>query len=73
MSLWSFLSLVLGAALATLGGVVTELWRERRDRRAAARVVYQELLINYGLLIGIRIGDVDPGSQELTRIGDAAW
>jgi hypothetical protein len=73
MSLWSLLSLVLGAALATLGGVVTELWRGRRDRRAAARLIYQELLFNYSLLIGIRIGDVDFEAKELARIGDGAW
>jgi hypothetical protein len=73
MSLWSLLSLVLGAVLATLGGVVTELWRGRRDRRAAARPVYQELLFNYGLLIGIRIGDIAFDAKELARIGDGAW
>jgi hypothetical protein len=64
--------LLLGAILATAGGVLTDLWRQRRSRRAAERLIYHELLLNYGALLGVRMGDADP--QVLSaRLTDAAW
>jgi hypothetical protein len=47
--------LVLGATLALGGGVLTELWRGRRDLRGAARVLLQELTWNFGVLVSCRV------------------
>src|SRR5450432_3710329 len=71
MSVSSLLTLLLGAVLATLGGIATELWRQRRDRRVAARLVYQELLLNYGAIVSFRVGDAS--RNVLSQLSSAAW
>src|ERR1035438_681028 len=71
MDVGSLLSVLLGATLATLGGIATELWRQRRDRRVAARLIYQELLLNYGTILSFRMGDSD--RHVLDRLTDSAW
>jgi hypothetical protein len=51
MSGGTFLAVVLGAVLATAGGIATELWKQRRERRAAARLVWLELVAGYFTLL----------------------
>lgn len=65
------MGVILGAILAVLGGMATELWRQRRDRRVAARLIYQELLLNYGTILSFRMGDSD--RHVLDRLSDSAW
>jgi hypothetical protein len=71
MSISSLLAVLLGAVLATLGGMATELWRQRRDRRVAARFVYLELLRNYGAIVSFRVGD--SGRNVLSQLSSATW
>jgi hypothetical protein len=68
----TLISLVLGALLATLGGIATELWRQRRERRSAARLVYHEMLLNYGVLLAVRSRDSDAESA-VQRLRHAVW
>jgi predicted outer membrane lipoprotein len=46
-------SVVLGAVLALAGGIVTERWKEHREARAAARLVWLELRLGYTSLLGV--------------------
>lgn len=71
MNIGSLMGVILGAILAVLGGMATELWRQRRDRRVAARLTYQELLLNYGTILSFRMGDAD--RHVLDRLSDSAW
>jgi hypothetical protein len=71
MNVGSLLSVLLGAVLATLSGMATVLWGQRRDRRVAARLIYQELLVNYGTILSFRMGDAD--QAILHRLSDRAW
>lgn len=71
MSTSSLLTLLLGAVLATLGGMFTELWRQRRDRRVAARLIYLELLRNYGVIVSFRVGDA--GRSTLGQLSSITW
>ena len=52
-ALMTLASVVLGAVLALAGGVATERWKERREARAAARLVWLELRMGYTSLIGV--------------------
>jgi hypothetical protein len=72
LNLETVASLLLGAVLATLGGMATELWKQRNSRRAAARLVYHEVRLNYGAVLGRRMGDVsaDALKRQLRR---TAW
>lgn len=45
-------SVVLGAVLALVGGVATELWKQRKAARAAARLVWLELILARSALFG---------------------
>lgn len=45
-------SVVLGALLALAGGIWTERWKQRKEARAAARLVWLELMIDYSTLQG---------------------
>ena len=44
--------MVLGAVLALVGGMVTELWKRRKAVRAAARLVWLELVLGRSALLG---------------------
>jgi hypothetical protein len=54
VSLDTFLSLIVGAALALLGGFATEIWKQRRARRAAARLLLNELYLNFEVAYKLR-------------------
>jgi hypothetical protein len=43
---------VLGAVLALAGGMATELWKQRKAARAAARLVWLELILARSALLG---------------------
>jgi hypothetical protein len=45
-------SAVLGAVLALVGGMATELWKQRKAARAAARLVWLELILARSALLG---------------------
>jgi hypothetical protein len=45
-------SVVLGAVLALIGGVATELWKQHKAVRAAARLVWLELILGRSALLG---------------------
>lgn len=53
MDVGALAAVVLGAVLATASGIGTELWKRRRETRAAARLVWFELLIGYTDLLGV--------------------
>jgi hypothetical protein len=46
------MSVVLGAVLALAGGMATELWKQRKAARAAARLVWLELILARSALLG---------------------
>lgn len=46
------ISVVLGAVLALAGGMATELWKQRKAARAAARLVWLELILGRSALLG---------------------
>jgi hypothetical protein len=46
------MSVVLGGVLAIAGGVATELWKQQRAARAAARLVWLELILARSALLG---------------------
>jgi hypothetical protein len=48
----ALVSAVLGAVLAIAGGVATELWKQRKAARAAARLVWLELILARSALLG---------------------
>ncbi|MFE5030279.1 hypothetical protein [Streptomyces sp. NPDC056683] len=52
MSIGSLVGVVLGAVLAMGTGLATELWKQRRARRAAARLVWLELRTAHVRLLG---------------------
>jgi hypothetical protein len=52
MDIGSLVGVVLGAVLAVGTGLVTELWKQGRARRAAARLVWLELRIAHKALLG---------------------
>src|SRR5689334_5494580 len=64
LSIGTVISLVLGAVLAMLGGIATELWKQRNARRAAARIVYNELRLNFHFILNGRMGDVMPSALK---------
>jgi hypothetical protein len=43
---------VLGAVLALVGGVATELWKQHQAARAAERLVWLELILARSVLLG---------------------
>jgi hypothetical protein len=45
-------SVVLGAVLALAGVMATELWKQRKAARAAAWLVWQELILARSALFG---------------------
>jgi hypothetical protein len=61
---------VLGAVLATAGGVATERWKQRRELRAAARLVWLEVMLGYSVLLSVVARGAWP--QEVL-IWDDAW
>ena len=63
------LLIVLGAFLATGGGVLVELWRERREGKAAGRVIYRELMHNRQALSTFRKTE----GEWLSEPTNAAW
>ena len=67
MSWGAVASLVLGAVLALAGGVATELWRNWRMKRSAARILVQELVWNFGVLASVRmrLTDGDSFAEEM--------
>ncbi|MER5322971.1 hypothetical protein [Streptosporangium roseum] len=52
MNVAAMMSVVLGAVLALVGGVATELWKQRKAARAAARLVWLELILARSALLG---------------------
>jgi hypothetical protein len=44
-------SVALGAVLAMAGGIGTERWKQRKEARAAARLVWLELVVDYSTLL----------------------
>jgi hypothetical protein len=46
-------SVVLGAVLALAAGIWTERWKQRKEARAAARLVWLELRLGYTALLGV--------------------
>ncbi len=52
MNLVPLVSVVLGAVLALAGGMATELWKQRKAARAAARLVWLELILARSALLG---------------------
>jgi hypothetical protein len=52
MNVAALVSVVLGAVLAIAGGVATELWKQRKAARAAARLVWLELILARSALLG---------------------
>jgi hypothetical protein len=52
MNVTALVSGVLGAVLAIAGGVATELWKQRTAARAAARLVWLELILARSALLG---------------------
>ena len=65
-------AVVLGAVLATASGVGTELWKQRRAARAAARLVWLELVSGYAVLLGAIAQERWPSTTEY-RFADEAW
>jgi hypothetical protein len=61
---------VLGAVLAILGGVWTERWKQRQALRAAARLVWFEVMLGYSLLLGAIALERWPGKVV---VWDDAW
>ena len=45
-------SVVMGAVLALVGGMATELWKQHKAARAAARLVWLELILGRSALLG---------------------
>jgi hypothetical protein len=62
-------ALVLGAALALAGGVATDVWRNWRTKRSAARVLLHEIIWNFGILASVRIQltDGELAEEEATE------
>src|SRR5690348_8198423 len=52
VDLSGLVGVVLGAALALAGGVFTEQWKQRREHRAAARLIWLELVRNWAIMFG---------------------
>ena len=52
MNVAPLVSVVLGAVLALAGGMATELWKQRKAARAAARLVWLELILARSALLG---------------------
>jgi hypothetical protein len=50
-ALTTLASVVLGAVLAMAGGIGTERWKQRKEARAAARLVWLELIVGYSTLL----------------------
>jgi hypothetical protein len=63
-------SVVLGAVLALAGGIWTERWKQRKDARAAARLVWLELLVGYSALLAVVALDEWPANFAFS---DDAW
>jgi hypothetical protein len=64
-------SVVVGAVLALAGGMVTELWKQRGAARAAARLVWQELILaRSALLAAVALGHWPGGDFPFA---DDAW
>jgi hypothetical protein len=61
---------VLGAVLALGSGVLTERLKERRDARAAARLVWLELLAGWGVVFGTVVQNE---WAKGWRFSDEAW
>src|SRR3954454_7080253 len=52
MNVSALVSVVLGAVLAIAGGVATEVWKQQKAARAAARLVWLELILARSALLG---------------------
>jgi hypothetical protein len=67
----SLVSVILGAVLALAGGISTELWKQRKAARAAARLVWQELILARSALLGaVALGQWPDGDFPFA---DDAW
>ena len=53
MNVVPLVSVVLGSVLAIGGGVATELWKQHKVARAAARLVWLELILARSALLGV--------------------
>jgi hypothetical protein len=64
-------SVVLGAVLALAGGMATELWKQRKAARAAARLVWLELILGRSALLGaVALGE---WPDDDLPFSDDAW
>src|SRR5215472_1974254 len=62
-------SVVLGAVLALGGGIATERWKQRREARAASRLVWLELSASHTALLAA----VAFGTWPDALFSDDAW
>jgi hypothetical protein len=58
--------------LALAGGAIKELWDERRRGRAAARLILNEVVLNYGEFVGLLRFEPTPETPPFT-VRTAAW
>jgi hypothetical protein len=71
VSVATLVSVVLGAVLAIAGGMATELWKQRKAARAAARLVWLELILGRSALLGaVALGEWPDGDFPFA---DDAW
>jgi hypothetical protein len=70
MDVGALAAVVLGAILATAGGIGTELWRQKRATRTAARLVWLEIITAYGTLLASIAQGEWPADLALS---DEAW
>ena len=67
----TLVAVVLGAVLALAGGMATELWKQRKAARAAARLVWLELILGRSALLGaVALGEWPGGDFPFA---DDAW
>jgi hypothetical protein len=67
MDVGALAGVVLGAVLALVGGVVTARLKERRDARAAARLVWLELIASWEVLFGTIVQDEWPQAWQFSQ------
>jgi hypothetical protein len=66
----TFASVVLGAVLALAAGVWTERWKQRKEARAAARLVWLELSLGYSCFLDVVALEEWPAKNFLS---DDVW